>query len=88
MANKKSARKRAEKSEQQREKNRAARSRLRTAVKKAREAAASDDPERASLVARAISVIDASAQKGIIHRNAAGRSKSRLSAAVKKSSAS
>jgi len=82
MANTKSARKRAEKSALQREKNRAARSRVRTLVKKARTGATGGD---APAVATAVSALDAAASKGLIHKNAAARTKSRLAKAAKKS---
>jgi len=88
MANKKSARKRAEKNELLRQENRASRSKLRTAVKKAREAVAAQSADSAALVAQAISVIDSTAQKGVVHRNTAARTKSRLAAAARKSAAS
>lgn len=78
MANKKSARKRAEKSLELKQKNRAARSRMRTAVKVARQALAEGGETAAAAVARAVSVIDETAQKGVVHRNTAARSKSRL----------
>jgi small subunit ribosomal protein S20 len=86
MANSKSARKRAAKSEAQREKNRAARSKVRTAVKHARQAMESSNDPRAVL-ATAISTLDASTSKGLIHRNAAARTKSRLAKAAKKAKA-
>ena len=82
MANTKSARKRAEKSALQREKNRGARSRVRTLVKKARAGATGGD---AAAVATAVSALDAAASKGLIHKNAAARTKSRLAKAAKKS---
>jgi small subunit ribosomal protein S20 len=78
MANKKSARKRAEKSLQLKLENRAARSRMRTAVKVARQSLADGGEAAAEAIARAVKVIDATAQKGVIHRNTAARSKSRL----------
>jgi small subunit ribosomal protein S20 len=78
MANKKSARKRAEKSLELKQKNRAARSRMRTAVKAARQSLAEGGETAATAVARAVSVIDQTAQKGVVHRNTAARSKSRL----------
>lgn len=84
MANSKSARKRAEKSAMQREKNRGVRSRLRTAVKKARTAIAGGAAEAEQQVAEAMSILDRTAQKGIIHKNAAARSKARLVAALKR----
>jgi small subunit ribosomal protein S20 len=85
MANTKSARKRAEKSEAQRQENRAARSRMRTAVRRARAAIESGAPDAAEQVARAVSVVDSSAGKGVVHKNAAARTKSRLAAAAKRS---
>lgn len=83
MANKKSARKRAEKSLELKQKNRAARSRMRTAVKHARQAIAEGAETAEAAVARAIAVIDSTAQKGVVHRNAAARSKSRLTKAAR-----
>jgi small subunit ribosomal protein S20 len=85
MANTKSARKRAEKSELQRTANRTARSRMRTAVKKARQAVAAGASDVAKALAEAISVVDSSASKGVIHKNTAARTKSRLAAAARKS---
>ncbi|HEX9800705.1 MAG TPA: 30S ribosomal protein S20 [Thermoanaerobaculia bacterium] len=78
MANKKSARKRAVKSLELKQKNRAARSRMRSAVKAARQSIAQGGEATAAAVARAVAVIDATAQKGVVHRNTAARSKSRL----------
>ena len=86
MANTKSARKRAAKSEEQRKKNRAVRSQMRTAVKKARRAIATEGDDSTSLVAEAIAIVDSTARKGIVHSNAAARTKSRLTAAVRKAS--
>jgi small subunit ribosomal protein S20 len=85
MANTKSAKKRAEKSAAQRIKNKTMRSRLRTAVKKLRAAVASGDQKKAQeLLPVTIKEVDSSAQKGIIHRNTAARTKSRLVAALRK----
>jgi small subunit ribosomal protein S20 len=85
MANTKSAKKRAEKSAAQRIKNRTMRSRMRTAVKKLRAAVASGDEKMAQeLLPLTLKVVDSSAQKGIIHRNTAARTKSRLVAALRK----
>ena len=64
-----------------REHNRQFRSRLRTALKNVREAIDGNDPAAAKTALKgAISLIDRMASKGVIHRNAAGRYKSRLSA--------
>ena len=85
MANTKSAKKRAEKSAAQRIKNRTMRSRMRPAVKKLRAAVASGDEKMAQeLLPLTLKVVDSSAQKGIIHRNTAARTKSRLVAALRK----
>jgi small subunit ribosomal protein S20 len=86
MANTKSAKKRAAKSAAQRIKNRTVRSRMRTAVKKLRAAVAAGDQKKAQeLLPETIKVVDSTAQKGIIHRNTAARTKSRLVAALRKS---
>lgn len=59
--------------------NRQLRSRLGTALKNIRVALASDDIDQVrQKLAGAISLIDRMASKGIIHRNTAGRYKSRL----------
>jgi len=62
-----------------REHNRQFRSRLRGALKNVRTAIAGNDLAAAkSALKQTISLIDRMASKGIIHRNAAGRYKSRL----------
>jgi small subunit ribosomal protein S20 len=53
--------------------NRAQRSALRTAIKKASAPDATEEQRR-----KAISLLDRAARKGLIHRNAAARRKSRL----------
>ena len=84
MANTASARKRARQSEQQRQHNASLRSELRTAVKNVKRAIEAGDKSAAqSVFQRAVSTIDAIADKNIIHKNKAARHKSRLSAAVK-----
>ncbi len=83
MANIKSAKKRIKQAEKNRARNRAERSRLRTAVKKLRAEVESGNREGAEqLLAPTLSLIDTTAQKKIIHRNAAARTKSRLTRAV------
>lgn len=60
--------------------NRAIRSRMRTALKKVRQA-----PDKASAetaLQAAVSIIDRTTSKGIIHKNAAARYKSRLNRLV------
>jgi len=56
--------------------NRAQRSALRTALKKARAAGATPDVKL-----QAVKLLDRAARKGLIHKNAAGRYKSRLAKA-------
>jgi len=64
-----------------REHNRQFRSRLRGALKTVRTAIAGNDLAAAkSALKQTISLIDRMASKGIIHKNAAGRYKSRLGA--------
>ena len=83
MANIKSAEKRIEQSAKRRERNRAQRSRMRSAVRKVREAVTAGDRATAEgLLADTLSLVDATAQKGVIHDNVAARTKSRLTRAV------
>lgn len=83
MANTKSAEKRNRQSLKRNERNRALRSRMRTAVKKLRAAIAGGEATQArELLTTTLGVVDATAQKGVIHRNAAARTKSRLTLAV------
>lgn len=83
MANTKSAEKRNRQNVKARERNRAHRSKLRTAVKKLRTAVASGAADEArELLPATLSIVDATAQKKIIHSNTASRTKSRLAKAV------
>jgi small subunit ribosomal protein S20 len=71
-----------------REHNRQMRSRLRTALKSIRASLDAKDLKGAKDALRAtVSIVDKMATKGIIHRNTAGRYKSRLGARVAKASA-
>jgi small subunit ribosomal protein S20 len=71
-----------------REHNRQMRSRLRTALKSIRASLDAEDLDGAKAALRAtVSIVDKMATKGIIHRNTAGRYKSRLGARVSKASA-
>ena len=82
MANSKSAKKRIQTHERNRERNRAARTVLRTQLKKFRVAlAAGDAVGTKDLLAPTHALIDQSAQKGVIHDRAAARYKSRLTRA-------
>jgi small subunit ribosomal protein S20 len=58
--------------------NRAQRSALRTALKKAAAPDASDEQRRT-----AVQLLDRAARKGLIHKNAAARRKSRMARAAK-----
>jgi small subunit ribosomal protein S20 len=81
LANNKSAEKRIRVAEQKRVRNRPFRSAARTYVKKAELAVRAGDQEAAAAaVGNAISMLDRVASKGIIHKNNAGRRKSRLMA--------
>jgi small subunit ribosomal protein S20 len=75
VANTKSAIKRMRQSERRRVRNRAVRSKVRTALKVARTV---QGPEQATTVAEAIRILDKAVSKGVIHRNTAARKKSAL----------
>jgi small subunit ribosomal protein S20 len=84
MANIASARKRARQSEKQRQHNASLRSELRSAIRNVRKAIEAGDKKSArTVLQRAAGIIDSIADKRIIHKNAAARHKSRLSARVK-----
>lgn len=84
MANSAQARKRARQAVKRRAHNVGLRSSLRTAIKKVRKAIAAGDKTAAQAVFKeSQGIIDSVADKKIIHKNAAARHKSRLSAAVK-----
>ena len=71
-----------------REANRQMRSRLRTALKAIRASLDDNDVAGAkSALSKTVSIVDKMATKGIIHRNTAGRYKSRIAARVTKASA-
>jgi len=79
MPNHKSAKKRVRQTTRKNEVNRNNRSRLRTAVKKLRSSLTGKDVEATQgLLPTTVSMIDKMVNKGIIHRNAAARHKSRL----------
>lgn len=79
MANHKSAIKRIRTNERKRQRNRVYRSRTRTELKKAQDQiVAGNKDEAIAQVREAISMLDKSADKGIIHKNNAARRKSRL----------
>ncbi|AOT58806.1 MULTISPECIES: 30S ribosomal protein S20 [Streptomyces] len=79
MANIKSQIKRNKTNEKARLRNKAVKSSIKTAIRKAREAAASGDVEKATAAAREASrKLDKAASKGVIHKNAAANKKSAL----------
>lgn len=79
MPNHKSAEKRVRQTERRNEVNRRNRSRLRTEIKKLRTAISGKDGENSqTLLPTTVSMIDKMVSKGVLHRNAAARYKSRL----------
>ena len=69
-----------------RQDNRQMRSRLRTALKAIRASLDDNDLDGAKeALSQTVSIVDKMATKGIIHRNTAGRYKSRLAARLTKS---
>jgi small subunit ribosomal protein S20 len=85
MANTTSARKAARKIARRTEVNKARRSKLRTYLGRIEEAIASGDRTKAvAALKEAEPVIMRSAQKGVVHRNAASRTVSRLTTRVAK----
>jgi small subunit ribosomal protein S20 len=79
MPNHKSSEKRVRQSEKRRVINRSHRTKVRTYIKKVRTALASGKADEVqNILPEAISVIDKSVQKGVMHKNAAARYKSRL----------
>jgi small subunit ribosomal protein S20 len=83
MANIRSAEKQRRQAEKRNARNRAGKSRLRSALKKSRSTvdAGSTDPKT---LAGAFSEIDKAAKKGIIKTNTANRYKARIAAAAKR----
>ncbi|MCA9007371.1 MAG: 30S ribosomal protein S20, partial [Planctomycetaceae bacterium] len=78
MPNTKSAKRALRKSDVRRLRNRSTRSELRTAIKNARVAISGDDAQAAAKALQAAAKqIDQAAAKGVIHKNAAARTKSR-----------
>ena len=86
MPNHKSAEKRVRQTERRRVINRSNRTRLRTAMKDLRGALSKDSKTAAELLPKTVSEIDKAVQKGVLHRNAAARHKSRLTARVNQAS--
>ncbi|MCX4908744.1 30S ribosomal protein S20 [Streptomyces sp. NBC_00878] len=83
MANIKSQIKRIKTNEKARLRNKAVKSSLKTAIRKAREAAAAGDVETATAAAREASrKLDKAVSKGVIHKNQAANKKSALASKV------
>jgi len=84
MANIKSAQKRARQAVQRRAHNVSLRTAARSAIKDVKKAiAAGDKKAAATALAKSQAVIDRVAGKGVLHKNAAARHKSRLASAIK-----
>ena len=83
MANHFSALKRARQTEKRTSVNRLNKSRVRTELRKLRTAIAAGNREQADAALRgAVSLLDKSVQKGVLHKNTASRYKARLSVRV------
>lgn len=78
MPNIKSAIKRVRVNDKKSAANKMKKSELRTVIKKAKASVASSDDQAAEKVKDAQTAIDQAAAKGLMHRNAAARKKSRL----------
>lgn len=84
MPNIKSAKKRVQLTEKSRQRNVAARSKMRTLMKKVLAAVAAKDKEAAVAAFKNVEpVLDRAACKGLIHKNKAARHKSALAAKIK-----
>lgn len=84
MANIKSAQKRARQAVKRRSHNMSLRTAARSAIKDVKKAiAAGDKKAAAAALEKSQAVIDRVASKGVLHRNAASRHKSRLAHAIK-----
>jgi small subunit ribosomal protein S20 len=84
MANIKSARKRARQAPKRRDRNMSLRTVARSAIKDVKKAIAAGDKKAATAaLVKSQAAIDRVAAKGVLHRNAAARQKSRLAHAIK-----
>ncbi len=84
MPNHKSAEKRQRQNEERRSINRSNRTRVRSQIRKLRAALTAGSGELGEMLPATVSIIDKAVQKGALHKNAAARHKSRLTAAVTK----
>ena len=78
MPNIKSAKKRVKVIDTKTLRNKAVKSDLKTALKKADAAVAEGSADKAAVITEAIKKVDKACAKGIIHKNAAARKKSQL----------
>lgn len=83
MANIRSAEKQRRQAEKRKTRNRAAKSTLRSSLKKARTSVAGGDQDKETL-SSAFSAVDKAAKTGLIKKNTANRYKSRIAAASKR----
>ncbi len=86
MPNIKSAFKRVKKAKKETLINASIKSRLRTEIRKAKEAIVANREDAGECVKRAIKLIDKAAAKRVIHKNTAARKKSQLALALNKNS--
>ena len=85
MANIKSQKKRILQNAAAQERNKAVRSSLKTAIRRFRDAVASNDSDRAATALRDASrLLDKAASKGVIHKNQAANRKSAMAEALNK----
>ncbi len=84
MANIRSAEKQRRQAEKRKVRNRAGKSNLKSALKKARTAVAGGASDLKNVMSTGFSEIDRAAKRGIIKKNTANRYKARLSKASKK----
>jgi small subunit ribosomal protein S20 len=87
LGTKRHAKKSHRQSLKRRDRNRAVRSETRTIIKKAVAVAAGPPEEAAEVHRQAQRVIDVAARKGVLHKRAAARKKSRLARRVRKEAA-
>ena len=84
VANSKQSAKRARQGEKRRQQNVALRSRMRTAIKGVLLAATTGDTDKATTLYKVtVPKIDSMVNKGLIHKNKAARTKSRLNARIR-----
>jgi len=82
LPNIKSAAKRVEVSKKKALKNTMRKSALKTAIKKCKEAIASNDDSASAVFSATVKTIDKAASKNVLHKNTAARRKSKLAKAL------